>query len=70
VMCGNPSQQARNREIPCVRNRLFSLARIAAKESQRATKFTSGDSDLLEAKARTPRYPFFAGVPGRQVKRG
>jgi hypothetical protein len=30
---------------------LFSLARIASKEFQRATKVTSGDSDLPEAKA-------------------
>ena len=57
VMCGKPSQQTRKREIASVRNRLFSLARIASKESQRATKVTSGDSDLPEAKARTPRYP-------------
>jgi hypothetical protein len=34
-----------------VRNKLFSLARIASKESQRATKVTSGDSDLRDAKA-------------------
>ncbi len=57
VMCGKPSQQARKRAIACVTNRLSSLARIASKESQRATKVTSGDSDLPEAKARTPRYP-------------
>jgi len=57
MMCGRPSQQTRKREIACVRNRLFSLARIASKESQRATKVTSGDSDLPEAKATIPRYP-------------
>ena len=57
VMCGKPSLQTRKRAIACVRNRLSSLARIASKESQRATKVTSGDSELPEAKARTPRYP-------------
>jgi hypothetical protein len=55
VMCGKPSQQTRKREIACVRNKLFSLARIASKESHRTTEVTSGDSDLPEAKARTPR---------------
>ena len=67
VMCGKPSQQTRKCEIACVRNKLFSLARIASKESQRATKVTSGDSDLPDAKARRPRYRL-AVVPVRQVK--
>src|SRR5271170_4446184 len=57
VMCGRPSQQARKREMACVRNKLFSLVRIACKESQRATSVTSGDSDFPEANAKTPRYP-------------
>src|SRR5271156_3457152 len=57
VMCGRPSQHARKREIACVRNKLFSLARIDCKESQRATTVTSGDSDFPEANAKTPRYP-------------
>src|SRR5580658_11199119 len=57
VMCGKPSQQARKREIASVRNKLFSLARIACKESQRATTVTSGDSDFPEANAKTSRYP-------------
>src|ERR1700751_1160943 len=38
VMCGKPSQQTRKCEIACVRNKLFSLARIASKESQRQPK--------------------------------
>jgi hypothetical protein len=57
VMCGKPSQQDRKREMACVRNSLFSLARIACKESQIATKVTSGDSSFPEAQAKTPRYP-------------
>lgn len=57
VLCGRPSQQARTREMACVRNKLFSLARIAFNESQRATTVTSGVSDLPEHKARAPRYP-------------
>jgi hypothetical protein len=56
-MCGSPSQQAKKREIASVRNKLFSLARIAPKESQIATKVTSGDSSFPEAQAKTPRYP-------------
>lgn len=57
VMCGKPSQQARMREMACVRNKLFSLARIACNESQSATTVTSGDSNFPEANAKTPRYP-------------
>ena len=44
MMCGRPSQQSKKREMACVRNELFSLARIASKESQSATTVASGDS--------------------------
>jgi len=57
VMCGTPSQQARKREMACVRNGLFSLARIANEESHRAISVTSGDLDFAECNAKTPRYP-------------
>jgi hypothetical protein len=58
VMCGRPSQQGRKRAMACVRNKLFSLARIACKESQRATKVTSGDSDLPEGQRKNTAIPF------------
>jgi len=67
VMCGRPSQQTRKREIACVRNRLFSLARIASKESQRATKVTSGDS-ICRKLRQLSRDIRLAVVPARQVK--
>ena len=57
MMRGRLSQQARKREMACVRNKLFSLVRIGCKESQRATTVTSGDSGLAQAKARTARCP-------------
>jgi hypothetical protein len=59
VMCGRPSQQSKKHEMACVRNKLFSLARIVSKESQSATTVTSGDSGLPDANARTPRYATF-----------